>query len=313
MEKEIIINRLSYIKYLFLKGEEQARQAEVVAGFSILAFHDAIEMFLMLVYEHLDCGNDKKFITIDDYLGNIPNIKMKESVKSLSKCRNSLKHQGQFPSKNDIDKHRVNTRSFLQTNSSLLLSLDFDSITLIDLVSFEECKQFLKSAQENRDANKFFECMADTRKAFISMLSEFENSKKYWHHSIFNIGRKPRETYKDFINDTTIKNKEKYKAWFEDVNETINDLRNVVKIISIGVDYKQYALFNAVAPQVIILFDGSYHVGEADSHFYSRVHTSKELCDLCINFVVDCAVKFQDSNYETSSYLTITGFNKNRI
>ena len=30
--------------------EEQARQAEIVAGFSILAFHDAIEMFLMLVY-----------------------------------------------------------------------------------------------------------------------------------------------------------------------------------------------------------------------------------------------------------------------
>jgi hypothetical protein len=39
MEKEIIIQRLSYIKYLYLKGEEQSRQAEVVAGFSILAFH----------------------------------------------------------------------------------------------------------------------------------------------------------------------------------------------------------------------------------------------------------------------------------
>lgn len=312
MEKEIIIQRLSYIKYLYLKGEEQARQAEIVAGFSILAFHDAIEMFLMLVYEHLDCGNDKNYKTIDDYLGNIPHIKMKESVKSLNKCRVSMKHQGQFPSKIDVEKHRLNTRSFFQENTSLLLGVDFDSISLIDLVSFDECKHFLKSAQENRDANKFFECMADTRKAFITMLSEFENSKKYWYHSLFNIGRKPRETYKDFINDVTIKNKEKYKAWFEDVNETINDLRDVVKIISIGVDYKQYALFNAVAPQVIILADGSYHIREAEGHFYSRVHASKELCDFCINFVVDCAVKFQDSDYETSSYLTITGFNKNR-
>lgn len=66
MEKEVVLQRLSYIKYLYLKGEEQARQAEVVAGFSILAFHDAIEMFLMLMYEYLDCGNDKNYKTIDD-------------------------------------------------------------------------------------------------------------------------------------------------------------------------------------------------------------------------------------------------------
>ena len=99
MEKAIILQRLSFIKYLYMKGEEQSRQAEVVAGFSILAFHDAIEMFLMLVYEHLDCGNDKNYKTIDDYLGNIPDIKMKESVKSLNNCRKSLKHQGLMPAK----------------------------------------------------------------------------------------------------------------------------------------------------------------------------------------------------------------------
>lgn len=53
----------------------------------------------MLMYEHLDCGNDKNYQTIEDYLGSIPNIKMKESVKSLNKCRISMKHQGQFKSK----------------------------------------------------------------------------------------------------------------------------------------------------------------------------------------------------------------------
>ena len=37
MENEVVLQRLSYIKYLYFKGEEQARQAEVVAGFSILA------------------------------------------------------------------------------------------------------------------------------------------------------------------------------------------------------------------------------------------------------------------------------------
>ena len=306
MENEVILQRLSYIKYLYFKGEEQARQAEVVAGFSILAFHDAIEMFLMLMYEHLDCGNDKNYKTIDDYLGSIPNIKMKESVKSLNKCRISMKHQGQFPSKADIEKHRINAHSFLQENALSLLNLDFDSISLINLVSFEECKHFLNIAQRKRDEDKYYESIAETRKAFNSMLSEFENSKQYWYNSLFSIGRKPRDTYKEFIRETTIKNGDKYKAWFEDVDKTINDLRDVVKIISIGIDYKQYALFNAVAPKVWLWEDDSYEVREIESYFYNRVNANKELCDLCINFVIDCAVKIQDSDYETSKYLVTT-------
>ena len=303
MEKAIIIQRLSYIKYLYLKGEEQSRQAEVVAGFSILAFHDAIEMFLMLVYEHLDCGNDKNYKTIDDYLGNIPNIKMKESVKSLNNCRKSLKHQGLMPAKAEIEKHRINAHSILQENTSALLNLDFDAISLIDLVSFEECKQFLNIAQEKRDEDKYFESIVETRKAFNSMLSEFEDSKKYWYNSLFNIGLKPRDTYKEFIRETTIKNRDRYKAWFEDVDKTINELRDVVKIISIGIDYKQYALFNVVAPEVWHLTDGTYHVRDSEDYFHNRVHASKDLCDFCINFVIDCAVKFQDSDYETTQYL----------
>ena len=199
MEKGIIIQRLSYIKYLYLKRVEQSQQAEEVAGFSVLAFHDAIEMILMLVYEHLDCGNDKNYKTIDDYLGNIPDIKMKESVKTLNKCRISMKHQGQFPSKSDIEKHRINTHSFFQENTLSLLQLDFDQISLIDLVSFSECKQYLFTAQKNRNEDKCFECTVETRKAFISLMSEFEDSKNYWYHSLFSIGCKHRKTYKDFI------------------------------------------------------------------------------------------------------------------
>lgn len=306
MEKEIIIQRLSYIKYLYLKGVEQSRQAEVVAGFSILAFHDAIEMFLMLVYEHLDCGNDRNYKTIDDYLGNISGIKMKESVKALNKCRISMKHQGQFPSKSDIEKHRVNTHSILEDNTTSLLNLDFDSISLIDLVSFEECKQFLKKAQEKRDEDKIYESIIEARKAFNSMLSEYEDSKRYWYNSLFNIGRKPRLSYKEFIRTVVPKNnRERYGVWFEDIDKSVKELREVVKIISIGIDYKQYVLFNAIAPSVLHMSNDTYQIGEVEEYFNTRVHANKELCDFCINFVIDSAIKFQDSDYETSNYLTI--------
>lgn len=314
MEKEIIIQRLSYIKYLYLKGEEQSRQAEVVAGFSILAFHDATEMLLMLIYEHLDCGNDKNYKTIDDYLGNIQGIKMKESIKALNKCRISMKHQGQFPSKADIEKHRVNTFSILQENTDALLGFDFCSVSLIDLVSFVECRNFLKTAQEKRDGGKIYESVIESRKAFDSMLSDFESSKNYRFNSLFNIGRKPGFSYKNFVRETTKASTkrnsaddiEKNYVWFEDIDKSVKELRNAVKIISLGIDYKQFVLFNAITPNVMRMGNGDDIIPEKEEGFCKRVHTSQDLCDFCINFVIDCAIKIQDSNYDTSRYLKFT-------
>lgn len=302
MDTRVLIQRLSYIKYLYLKGVEQSRQAEVVAGFSILAFHDAVEMFLMLVYEHLDCDKAKNRKTFDEYLGSIPGITMKESVKSLNNCRISLKHHGLLPANKEIEKHRINTHSFLQENTSTLLKLDFDKISLIDLVSFEECKQYLQKAQEELSNKKWFNCIVEAKKAFNSMLDEYEAGKKDWYNSIFNIGIKPRDSYKDFIRDNCKNNRNWYEIWFEDVDKTINALRDTVKIISMGIDYKQYALFKTITPEIWRTADGSFKVMEVESHFNDRINANQELCDFCINFVIDCAVKFKESDYEITSH-----------
>ena len=52
--------------------------------------------------------------------------------------------------------------------------------------------------------------------------------------------------------------------------------------------------------------DDSYEVRKIESYFYNQVNAKKELCDLCISFVIDCAVEIQDSDYETSKYLVTT-------
>lgn len=52
LNNEIIINRLALIKQLFKIGVDHSKQFEPLAAFSILSFHDSIEMFLKLVAEH---------------------------------------------------------------------------------------------------------------------------------------------------------------------------------------------------------------------------------------------------------------------
>jgi len=60
---ELLIKRLAYIKQLYRIGMEQSQRNENIAVFSILAFHDSIEMFLALLCEHKNINNkDFKFL-----------------------------------------------------------------------------------------------------------------------------------------------------------------------------------------------------------------------------------------------------------
>ena len=44
-------------------------------------------------------------------------------------------------------------------------------------------------------------------------------------------------------------------------------------------------------------------VRESEEYFNGRVKANDELCDMNINFIIDCAVKLQDSDFDTSKYL----------
>ena len=63
---------------------------------------------------------------------------------------------------------------------------------------------------------------------------------------------------------------------------------------------------SANAPTVTRMGNGDYFIGEKEEGFCKRMHTSQDLCDFCINFVIDCAIKVQDSDYDTSRYLKFT-------
>ena len=102
LNSEIIIRRLALIKYLYKIGEQQSKQVETIAGFSILTFHDCVEMFLILVAEHNDIQIDRK-INFMDFWDKFPNLTLKESMRAVKDRRVSAKHRGQFPSRSDID------------------------------------------------------------------------------------------------------------------------------------------------------------------------------------------------------------------
>ncbi|HEV8515003.1 MAG TPA: hypothetical protein VGQ59_17100 [Cyclobacteriaceae bacterium] len=142
LDTEILTRRLVHIKHLYKIGIGQSYQNESVAIFSLLAFHDSIEMFLKLLSEHKDVDSSK--FNFLEYWDKIPSLTLKESMRNLNARRVNLKHKGLLPAKSEIEISRVNTTDFFEQNTITHFGIEFNNIAMVELVTYETLKDFLK-------------------------------------------------------------------------------------------------------------------------------------------------------------------------
>lgn len=133
MNTEIILKRLAIIKHLFNLGVEQTQRSENLSNFSILNFHDSVEMFLKLYSEF---KNETESFSFPKYWDKFPELPLKEQMNSLSLRRKNLKHKGIFSSKLDIEHSKFSTKQFLEEATPLINKIDFSTISLTDLVTY---------------------------------------------------------------------------------------------------------------------------------------------------------------------------------
>lgn len=152
LDKGIIIRRLAIIKYLYNIGVQQSMQVETIAGFSILAFHDCAEMFLLLVAENKGMKAQTNFMSYwDDY----PELTLKESMRALKDRRVNIKHKGQFPSKSDIEISRITMTDFLEQNIPIQFGIEFKDISISSLVSYDNVKGYIDTAELKYNEENF--------------------------------------------------------------------------------------------------------------------------------------------------------------
>ena len=314
MTKEVLYKRLSLVKYLYQQGVETSYKADAIAGFSILQFHDAVEMFLLLALEHMGTSaqnqtNAKSKMFLMNFFDVLQGITMKPAINSLNLCRNAIKHNGQFPSKSDIEKHRVNVGQFFVYHSKEFFDIDFTSVSLIDLVSFTQTHSFLVDAQKCLEKNKFYECLVECSKAFDCLLREYNSSKFYRFKNIFEIGEECDKSYERFVNAAAIDNSfGRHNRWFEKSSKTINNVRHIQQLMLMGVDCNRYVLFNAVTPEFHYWpEEDKYDIYPQQDYMENIVYMTKDTCEMCMSFIIDTSLKFQNLDYDVSKFLKKEG------
>jgi hypothetical protein len=304
LDKSIIVKRLALIKYLYRIGIEQSRQAGMFAGFSILTFHDSAEMFLLLVLE--DKGDPRpqkernKNIQFMQYWEYFDGLTLRESMNMLKERRRNIKHKGIFPSTSDIEESRVTITRFFKENTPKLFNEDFDTISVSDLIVYPNIREYVNLAKSFLTQNNYYDCLVNAKIGFEELLSTYESDKRQWHDSILSVGEKVGKDYRNLVSS----NKEGLR-WFEQVTHTTNNVRNILKVSALGIDYRKYVLFDFVTPKVIetCRTGKDKYVYDAKENFEKRRTITNQDCQFCIDFVIDSALKLQEFNFDINRYL----------
>lgn len=297
LDNSIIIRRLAVIKYLYSLGVQQSLQVETVAGFSILAFHDSLEMFLQLVAEN---KGDKASDNFMSFWDKYPELTLKESIRNLKDRRVNIKHKGLFPSKNDIELSRISVTNFFEQNTPIQFGFYFEDVSLSSLITYDKVKHYIELAEKHLRNNEFYDSLVNSKIAFLELLSTYESSKYLGvSSSIINIGDKVGNEYQKLIgNDDKLG-----RRWFKTISDTTNNLRDILKITALGIDYRKYTFFNIVTPETSVYCtkDGMEYHSISKEYFETRHNVRAQDCQFCIDFVIDSSIKLQEFDYDIKS------------
>lgn len=290
---EIITKRLALIKYLYKLGLEQSKQVETLSAFSILFFHDSIEMFLKLIAEHHNIKSEK--LSFLEYWTHLPSLTLMESMRNLNTRRVNIKHKGLLPSKSDIEISRINTTDFFDQNVIVQLGIDFKNVSLLNLICYDNVRALLEEAQLALDKNEIKKSIEKSAVAFNELLHTYEDSKKnYFRDSPFFFGKDIDSSFRMGLGrDFNGRGDRKMADFVDKVKGSLEGIQNAIKIISFGIDYRRFVKFKLLTPVILRSWDEKYV-----SEIRGNKKWTKENCQYCIDFVLDSSLKLQDFDFD---------------
>ncbi|MFP5039414.1 hypothetical protein [Parasediminibacterium sp. JCM 36343] len=295
IDKDLLLKRLSVIKLLYKIGLEQSKQTESISFFSILSFHDSIEMFLKLATEHKNIKSDK--FSFIEYWDNMPHLTLKESMRNLNARRVNLKHKGLIPAKIEVEASRVNATDFFEQNTKATFDIEFSEISLFELIKFSETKRLLILSQDFLDKNEIENCVENVTMGFYELLVEYKENKKDWgNRTHFNFTEKIRFNSYNSMNQRNDGSEKRLEDVFEKVNTNFEQIEKALEVISLGFDYRKYSKFKMLTPITYRMSSGNYHM-----EIMRKKNWSNENCQFLIDFVLDCALKLQEFDFDNEN------------
>lgn len=268
--------RLLYTKYLLFRAKrEQAERNDLGVAVSLLLMHDASELIMLAVADHLQLGSKWSFM---EFWEKVKQSGRKEPghripMEQLNGLRVGLKHKGTLPHVQTVRDLMPRVDAFCEEVTKDLLDLDFAELSLADLVANDDVRSTLREAEQAL-AN------GDKNDAFLKVRLAFDKL----HRSISANVALIEEP--DSISIPSGAVSHGMKSSVERFQKTVLESVQTLNVMMLGIDPVRYRFFIAETPHVSWTASGLYQSVTLRDHS----DAPNEVFHTCFEFVVEVAL-----------------------
>ena len=294
-----IIFRLVLAKTLFKTGLKFCNTKVDVFNFShgLIALHDALDNFTGAIATHLNIilPQESKFLVnlnlIQEHERETDaafSLTSRNELVQLNTIRNNIKHQGITPNISHNKTLIGPIIIFFREYSRKYFNLEWDIISLADLIKKKEVKDSLKEVEVFIDEEKYKDALNKMAiikfQVFDESLMQIRMNSRYDMSPPSEKEKKLRESenvFPDYFD----------RGWFSDLYDRADYLEK-------GIDRDLMRRFEDLTAKVGInnIKDWKYILNHGFN--WVELNWTREICIFCFDFLIDSIIKKQGKDYE---------------
>lgn len=282
-----MVEQLTLSKRLFLNGVYHSEANDPVSsGMAISMFQDSVEVFIWSLLKDLDAQlkEHEPFIKYFDKVAEAPNnidkktLPFRAKMLELNKARVNFKHYGNLPDPSEAIKFQAYTKNFLIESFRDFCSVDFEYLSLADLIVFSDVKKQLKESERLISESDYSQAL---EKSAIAKSMLFSKMEEFFPKIDYQISR-----FDDLIEGATRVGR--FKG-FEYMAKYLNASRESHIIAMLGVPLKEYVFIQNHFPFASRMMDQSWRI-----HWGARAKVSDEaIAKKATTLMVNLSIKTQ--------------------
>lgn len=284
---KLMMKRLLIVKQFFNHGSIHRKEKTSLGN--MLACHHfdlSIEIFLKILGGKLNANLDREmnFWNLWKKVNMVYKEKydedlfLKQEILGLRDARNSVQHNANIPSEQDLERFEAYTRTFLDHTLNKVFKKSFGDIKLLDIIRDEKLKKYLNEAKRTIDNGNFVKAVRNVSIAFCYG-KELAVAKAFGERGI-----------KDSIYQEALGTNA-----HDVLIRIIGSIQERLELLMLNIDYRRYAKFKEISfpthsywdngelyVKTFVSYPLSYHLSGELKDF-----KSKEDAEFCYEFVLD--------------------------
>lgn len=277
--------KLIVVKQLYQHALLQVSRRTLTAKlFAVIGFDLAVESLMRTVVTSLD-QTKTPADSFPALVQQCEQLLTRESIAEFPErthvlqshgVRNDAQHKARYPNDSEVEESRIYTRDFLKKMASAVWSVDFETLSLVDLVQHEKAKGFLKNAEDSLLSKDFRTAAFQASSAVHLCLLMVERAI---------VGQFPR--FSSIMMVDSRGNTDKGDS--RDAQRTLERMQDTLVYLALGLNYPDFVRFRQLAGDVVFTYDMTPHSGGV------KESLSESEAELVLAFAIESVLSMESA------------------